>query len=163
VEAGSFDGRRQLLAGLRQKAGRYGISDVPFVIAVLQETVLPGNDDIFHALFGSRRLAIPLNNEDAARLVLGDDGFWRAPKGVQNNRTTGVLFAQNLNEWNIATQAPDLWLSPQVDNPLGDMFPWRGHRINGEGGIDTSEPKMQPNELFLLPEEWPGPEGPFEV
>jgi len=162
VESGSFDGRRPILAALREKAGRYGELDAPYVIAVMQETMLSGDDDVFHALFGSLRITVPLDNPEVAKTTLGNDGFWRGPKGAQNTGVAAVLVAQNLYGWNITTRTPDLWHNPSAYIPLDDVLPWRTHHIGTDGAVETSEPRIEPHQLFGLPEQWPGPEGPFD-
>ena len=162
-EAGSSDGRGPILAALREKAGRYGELDAPYVIAVMQETIIP-DDDVFHALFGNLQTTVPLDNPEAERTALGHDGFWRGPAGAQNSGIAAVLVAQDLYGWNITTCAPELWYNPWARTPLGDFFPWRSHRIDAAGAIQTRGPTIQLPELFALPEHWPGPEeGRFEV
>ncbi|HLF44528.1 MAG TPA: hypothetical protein VJA46_13530 [Acidimicrobiia bacterium] len=162
-ESGSFDGRGPILAALREKAGRYGELDAPYVIAVMQETILSDHDDVFHALFGSLRITVPLDNPQAAKTTLGNDGFWRGQSGAQNTGVAAVLVAQNLYGWNITTRAPDLWHNPWAHAPWDDVLPWRTHQIGTDGAVETSDPRIEPHQLFALPEQWPGPEGPFDV
>jgi hypothetical protein len=163
IEAGSFDGRAPLLASLREKAGRYGELDAPYVIALMQETVLSDHEDVFHALFGSLMISVPLGNPQGARTTLGDDGFWRGPTGAQNTGVAAVLVVQNLYSWNIASRAPDVWHNPWAVRPFYDVLPWRTQRIVDEGAVQTSEASVQPHDLLGLREDWPGLEGAFEV
>ncbi len=163
MEGGFYDGRGPVLAALREKAGRYGDLDAPYVIAVMQETVLSDHDDVIHALFGSHQITFPCARPEAARTTLGADGFWRGPGGAQNTRVAAVLVAQNLYCSNITTQAPGLWHNPWAHTPLNGVLPWRSHSIGADGAIQTSEANGQPHELFALRDDWPGPEEPFEV
>lgn len=163
IESGSFDGRAPVLASLREKAGRYGELDAPYVIALMQETVLSDDEDVFHALFGSLRISVPLDNPGAATTTLGDDGFWRGPNGAQNTNVAAVLAVQNLYSWNIASKAPDVWQNPWATHPFYELLPWRTQRIGDEGTVQTVEASVQPHDLLGLPEGWPGPEGPFDA
>lgn len=162
-EGGSYDGRGSIVAALREKAGRYGELDAPYMIAIMQETILSDHEDVFHALFGGLQITVPLDNPDAVQTTLGNDGFWRGRAGARNTGVGALLVVQNLFGWNITTRAPEIWHNPWTHTPLHDVFPWRSHRIGNDGSVETSEPRLQPHELFALPDYWPGPEGPFDV
>lgn len=163
IEAGSFDGRTPILGALREKAGRYGELDAPYMIALMQETILSDHEDVFHALFGSLRISVPLGNPQAARTTLGDDGFWRGPAGAQNTSVAAVLAVQNLYSWNVASRLPEVWHNPWAARPFYEVLPWRTKRIGDDGSVQIKEAGIQPHELFGLPEYWPGPEAPFDV
>jgi hypothetical protein len=162
-EGGSFDGRAPVLAALREKAGRYGDLKAPYLIAVMIETFLTGDQDVFPALFGHLQLHVPIDHPEAAFPGLANDGFWRGPNGTQNTGVSAVATARELYEWRIAEKAPEVWHNPWARCALPPILPWRTNTIGEEGAVETGDAQVEPWELFNVPPDWPGPEGPFEV
>jgi hypothetical protein len=133
------------------------------MIAVLVETFLTDHDDVFRALFGNTKLIVPIGQLEAATTDLARDGFWLAPKGPSNVGVSAVATAREFYEWRVAAHSPDVWSNPWADHHFPEILPWRTHSITDEGNVETFDSKIEPYELFELPPEWPGPEGPFDV
>lgn len=162
-EAGSFDIRGRIPAALEEKADRYGELGAPYVIAVMEDTRIPEGDAIFYSLFGSPVIRVQIGDTGDAESTLANDGFWRGPNGPVNTHVSAVVAAQNLYDYKVAKQAPDVWHNPWADRPLATVLPWRSHRIDSQGGLQTIEPSVAPHEIFGITEQWPGPEGPFDI
>ena len=162
-EGGSFDGRAPVLAALREKAGRYGDLEAPYLIAVLVETFLTDHDDVFRALFGNQQILVPLDQPEAATTAPTPDGFWLGPNGPQNTGVSAVATVLELYEWRIAEKAPEIWPNPWANLAFPAILPWRVHSIGDDGSIDTTAAQVEPYDLFDVPSYWPGPEGAFET
>ncbi len=59
AEGGFIDTKSPLRRAVREKAGRYGQLDRPFVVAVLVESPFIDDEDLFDALFGGIAVSIP--------------------------------------------------------------------------------------------------------
>jgi hypothetical protein len=133
------------------------------MIAVLVETFLTDYDDVYRALFGNTTIVVPVDDPDKSVLGSVPDGFWLSDRGPTNTHVSAVVTARELYEWRVAEHAPVVWVNPWADETFPADLPWRSHSISCDGNLDTSEPGTRPFEIFDLPPEWPGPEGPFDI
>jgi hypothetical protein len=89
-----------LLKSLRKKAGKYGVVDLPFLVAVNCLHEHTENEDIAMALLGSNL------------------SFWLGPVGPQNTRISGVVVADHIMPWTVGSHRAQLWLNPFASHKL---------------------------------------------
>lgn len=93
-----------------------------------------------------------------------DGGFWWGQQRAHNTGVSAVAIAQNLFHWNITNRSPTLWHNPWADVPLTSALQWEAKYFGpSEGTLEAVPAQRAPHELFGLPVDWPGPEGPFET
>lgn len=164
-EAGYVDTRSGLRRAVREKAGRYGKPDRPYVVAVLIEDEYTDQEDVLDALFGTVSYHLAMKDDGDLRSidpVRQRDGPWFAHAGPSNTRVSAVLTAINLQPSFVARGTSRLWHNPWASRPLTDSLVWRTTRVDPvAGSIDDHPAERQPADLLGLPTDWPGPEDPF--
>jgi hypothetical protein len=160
----AVDTTSALRRAIREKAGRYGKPDRPYVIAVLIEDDYTDEEDVVDALFGTVTYTVPVGprHPGQAHAVRQRDGSWIAHGGPSNTRVSAVMTAINLAPWVLARNVPRLWLNPWAARPLTDRLAWRTTRVDLSSGTLDDEPALRtPADLLGLPADWPGPQEPF--
>lgn len=145
---------------LDRKRKRYGIPEEPFVIAILVMSSFPADDDILKALLGRTVVQLSVDFE-SARLVREPNGVWTSEGGPRNRHVSAVMTGVSLQPWNLATTGPTIWLNPWASRPLDVPMPTRVADITTAGAVTFRDTTRPPHEVFGLPLEWPGPDGPF--
>lgn len=164
AEGGWIDTRGPLRRAIREKAGRYGQLDRPFVVAVLVESAFIDDKDLLNALFGGIAVSVPVSREGPGepRAFRLRDGSWMTGQGPTRTRVSAVVTAINLAPWSIVRIAPRTWLNPWATRPVTSDLGWETTITDPTAGAIAHRPAMRmPAELFGLPETWPGPEEPF--
>jgi len=118
------DSRRALLNALRDKATKYGHLPGPYIIAVAASDPTLNDVDVEETLFGSVHVSMD-KATGAAKIRRIPNGFWHGPKGIQNQRVSGVLIFTNLDPWSVRETTGVLWHNPWASNPL-DPSIWAG-------------------------------------
>lgn len=91
------------------------------------------------------------------------DGFWSSGSTSARD-VSGVLVCSRLRPWSICGRegaTPVLWLNP---DPLlaAPSLPWPTSALARDGlNVDTVPAPKAMDELFGVPQEWPGPDPPF--
>jgi hypothetical protein len=163
-EGGFIDTKGPLRRAIREKAGRYGHLDRPFVVAVLVEDPFVDDDDVLDALFGSIAVRIPVrvSGPGAAKTVRLRDGSWMTGGGPTRTRVSAVLSAINLAPWSVRRTVPHLWLNPWATSPLIDDLGWRTTLADPlTGHVSNRDAAGDPATAFGLSSDWSGPEEPF--
>jgi hypothetical protein len=140
---------------LEKKAGRYGVLDQPYVVAVNALEMFAREDAAIDALLGSPCVAVEQTSRGfISRESRNPDGVWCGPTGARRNRLSAVLSTEGIDPWNFASRRGRLIRNPWATAPvlsfdlgLDDYWPDQGHyRI-------TSGKLMR--EIFGLPDGWP--------
>jgi len=142
---------------VREKAGKYGKLDLPYIIAinVLESFGLDDIDIRNGLLWGDGtqyiiRDDLAIEEKPAlfpARTLYG-------PKGEQNTRVSAVLIVANLFPNSIARETPVLWHNPWAKKPLDkNIFPFP--QWVPENDTLVKHDGKEARELFSLPENWP--------
>jgi hypothetical protein len=166
-EAYMLDGRGKIRRSVENKASAYGTPGRPFVVAVAAASFSTDDRDVVDALFGSEQVTIVSSGGATSDVIPGRarDGVFLGPAGPQYARVSAVLVAKHLEPWTVAREVPTLWHHPAPDFPAprAKGGPWR-HAVadTSTGEIRFVEPTVSTAEFFGLPDDWPGPEPPFE-
>ena len=120
------DHRTPIRDAIRNKAGRYGELDFPYVVAV---NVLEFIDeiDIMEALFGKEQFTInfsqsnPLEPVDTQMSRI-PDGVWTSYEGPRNTRMSAVLLAIRLSPWNLLDGNIYLYHNPWAKRPYSSVL-----------------------------------------
>lgn len=156
MSAGWVDDIQQFRSTLKAKAGRYGLLNDPFVIAVCCESAFMEEQDIEQALFGRLAIQFEVGGDYDARTVRQRDGTWMHETGSKNTRVSGVLTAVNLNPWNAPDRVPHLWINPWASHPLQEDWPFPQTTANDRGEVAHTPAEPDMNNLLGLPVGWPG-------
>jgi hypothetical protein len=75
----------------------------------------------------------------------------------------GLALITEFRPWNVSRAQAHLWLSPNASRPLSELDVWPTHEFELPIGPSRLVSSGRPPHLLLgLPEDWPGPEGPFD-
>jgi hypothetical protein len=146
------------------KAQRSAELDKPFVVALLiiyPFPILSKADVVEEALFGTSVVTLGPTLQPLAKSNRGD-GIWFDGNRARRTGVSALLMQQDL--WP-ARQLPTLHLHPSADRPFTAPVPLeiRSYDIaDGQAGTHLQQASIEPQELFGVPEEWPGPENWFE-
>jgi hypothetical protein len=151
---GRADDLSPLRRKIRNKAGRYGETDRPYLLAILALGDTVDDIDIGDALLGTSAVVLDPHS-DNIREIRKRDGAWFGPRGPQNTRLSGVLIARGLVPHGIATTLPILLRNPWAAHPLDDDFPWHTIRWNDAGDPQISAARIDASALFDFPDGWP--------
>lgn len=134
---------------LRDKGSKYGKQlDRPLVVALLNRSVLGGEDDVTDAVLGSR----------VTNVTRDDDGYWRdnsARRGAGGSRVSGILFGQNLSCMSVATTLPAVWINPWASRRLETVDHLASRVITTAGEIVSNDTAVEAHKVFGLPRDWP--------
>lgn len=135
---------------IRQKAGKYGEFDRPYVIGVNVLSPWPLIQcDILKALFGVWNLDLLQSKTEYPFPPV-----WYGPGGWQNTRVSAVLIG-TVVPWNLGRAEFSLYHNPYAQHPCTDM-PWRCHEVVVEGDNARYIKGETVGEILELPEWWPG-------
>lgn len=134
------------------KAGRYGETDFPLVIAVNALENFASITDAIDALFGTVSIIVPEVGEP--RKTRNPDGAWGGPTKPVYTRSSAVLFVERLSPWSVGQRRLHLILNPWARNPLPELpLGVEVHRAINEELVTQSGQSLA--EVFGLPDGWP--------
>lgn len=148
------DHRTPLRDALVNKAARYGITDLPFIVAVnAMETI--DDIDIMEALFGREQWHVSISDTDVPPVVSRvPDGLWTGTGGPRNINVSAVLLCKRLVPWSICQFKPRLYHNPWATIPydgvmtqLPQSVPQNGRMISVDGRSICS--------IFGFEDQWP--------
>jgi hypothetical protein len=148
---GGFD--TPIRDALNSKATRYGVLDLPYVIAVNCVTDWDvDNDDILDVLFGTEQIIL-VQGSQAPIPSRRKDGAFMGPNGPWNTRVSAVLIA-TLYPWNLGSARFEFYSNPWAAKPLTDCnFPARRATVSDGALVWTGASDLLGH--FGLPLGWP--------
>jgi hypothetical protein len=163
--AGYPDGLgRVVLPYLEEKSSKYGQLDAPLVIAVwvidLMAHAETASLALFDGWFDFRPGPLRTHWEERADRV----GLW-TPGAKARSRAAGVLAAGSFDFGypSVARSMPRYWPNAWAEDPLSIELPFATSAVSADQSeVVNSAETVSPADLFELPQEWPGPESPFE-
>jgi hypothetical protein len=141
---------------IRQKAGRYGALDVPYVIALNLIAEWPPDEiDIGQALFGEETFTFRTGGGEPT-FGRKADGAWIGPTGPRNTRNSAVLLVHGLRPWTLASVTATLYHHPWAQRPYdGPLTRLRSMSADGDRLVAREGEPV--HHLLDLPDGWPGP------
>jgi hypothetical protein len=100
------------------KAGKYGVLDLPYVIAVDSMHTFARETHMLDALFGSPAVEV-YNTEDGPkhRHIRQPDGVWHGAGGPKYTRVSGVISTERVDAWHVGLRRARLILNPWAARP----------------------------------------------
>lgn len=140
---------------IRDKAGRYGDVERPYVVAVNIADPMIDEIDIRDALFGDEVLQISMTDPpNAGTMTRKPNGAWMGPQGPRNTRVSAVLLGLGVEPWRMA-MAPlvlchNPWAQRRVEGPLTALPEYKStdEEYRKKEGV-------HPRSVFDLPIDWP--------
>jgi hypothetical protein len=169
MEGGVFDEPVPIYKDLKAKAKAYGRPGAPYVIAALCLRDFVTSNDVEAALYGKEVVQIPIGPNGGAvgpaYLTRDFQGLWQRGQTPTYRRVTGVLSGIHIAPWTVAQNPLTLWLNPWAEHSLPNSsdLPWK--TVTGdveENALVTRDATRPPHDIFGLPDDWPGPGGPFD-
>jgi hypothetical protein len=135
-----------------QAKNKYGVLDLPFLVAINIMTDFCSQYDVMNGLFGHETVIFgPDGTRPGGRL---HDGAWDGPKGPQNTTLSAVMVYRDLKLSNITYAAPWFVHNPWASRQLpADLLPF-AQFIAKDGRLVKQEGKP-PGSYLGLPEPWP--------
>lgn len=153
---------RKLKGTLERKRGKYGVPDEPLVLAVLLMSPAVDNEDIEEALLGRISWRFDPEEPGSGEWVRQRNGFWMKGSEAQAMQISAVITGTGLMPWSAAKLWPRLWPNPWATHPLEACLSLPMAIAGEQGTVSYEEREGSPAEVFGLPDDWPGPESPFE-
>jgi hypothetical protein len=153
-----IDNAPMIKRSISDKAGRYGVFNIPYIIATNILGIFPDHTDVVDALFGQEAVKIR-NSEGVDEEVLGrcQNGVFIGPKGPQNTRVSAVLVFFDLNPFNLASNQPVLYHNPWASKPLLlNELPF--DQVVYTSNFNQIPAKISLGNLLDLPTPWPIPD-----
>jgi hypothetical protein len=125
------------------------------IVALNTTTVFIDDDEINHALFGSRSMSYNPGGEEkylpTGRLP---NGYWRAdpPAGT---RVSAVLMGLNIDPFGVAKDTPRMWINPWPQMPISETYGLATNKLQDDGQVLRTDGNLIMHELFDLPSGWP--------
>jgi hypothetical protein len=139
---------------IKDKAGRYGKPDLPYVIAINVFSIVCDKEDIIDALFGTEERSIDFQSCNSEEMIFRrkGDGAWKKQK---NTRVSGVLIVKSLGPWSVAYR--DIWicLNPWANKSYDGRLLEFSAGIPQDNGIIQWKNGIHPRKLFGLFDGWP--------
>jgi hypothetical protein len=160
--AAMVDDATPIRKALDDKGGAYGQLPHPYIVAVRTATFTADEFDILNVLYGSLqvRFSIGPNGETATREVRAPDGYWFGGTEWKHRNVSGVLVANGLQPWTVATDVPTFWEHPDPERAAIAGPMWR-RALATSGALEYVDPEIPAHVLLDLPAEWP-PGDPFD-
>ncbi len=161
-DADTIDDFTPLRRKLKKKAGRYGVLNMPYVLAILCAGTFVEDREINAALMGPlvHWFDTTRGQWDSARQR---DGAWMGPNGSINARLSAVLTFPRLSPTAICAVEPTLWINPWATRPLTDFGPWRRIEFRPTGAHIEHPATATVADILGLPSRWPYEQLPAEA
>ncbi|MET8136316.1 hypothetical protein ABZV24_30995 [Streptomyces sp. NPDC005251] len=146
------DGSERVLDAVTYKGGKYGVLELPFIVAVGHAADFPEDEDVAKALYGS---TVEYAHASGSTFGRKPDGYWTATYDHAHSRVSGVLVVDNPAPWTWTKNTPVLWRSPDSNSLPAPVLPtWATAELSG---IQVERrPANRPVHTALdLPERWP--------
>lgn len=148
-----------LKAALEAKAKKYGLLEVPFILAVNYVGLHCDACDILNCLIGQESTVVSFdhdNNLVTQHAQRKRNGFWIGPSGPRNQGVSGVLVFPGLNEWNMGVLTPELYHNPWTTRSLSpDCWALAQRVPNTSTGRFECRAAKGAAEVLGLPDPWP--------
>lgn len=161
MSTGYVDTVAKLRGTLTRKRRQHGVQEEPVIVAVLLVSGFVDDEDIARALLGDIGWQFDRKNPSDGRWVRERNGFWMQGSRARGTRISAVLTANGLTPQNAAKAWPRLWSNPWARRPLSAELPFPTASADRNGGVTYQDVEVSPAALLGIPEDWPGPEGPF--
>ena len=162
VMSGCVNDIEKVAAGLKRKFGRYGKLDLPLVVALLGMSSFLDLHDVEQALFGRHAVQFQTEPPYESRTIRQRNGVWMGECGPSATAVAAVLTGAGVQPWTAARTPLNLWLNPWAALPLEVALPFARATADDRGLVEHWPANAVPHEILDLPEEWPGPDPPFD-
>lgn len=147
------DGIREAVT---RKASRYGLLNVPYVVAVNAMGEYQGEEDAIDAMFGSPCVVVRQYEDGRidTRESRNPDGVWMGERGARKRGLSAVLSTERFGPWSVGQRCARLIRNPWATFPLPPV-PLGVDEINPlEGKLDKVAGRPF-RDIFALLENWP--------
>lgn len=138
---------------IKNKTGKYGDFDKPYVIAVNIFGKFSDDLEIANALFGEA-VYMGFGSPQKFRLVRIPNGIWTSKSGPINTRVSAILFTKNLTPWNIAKAKACLYHNPWAKKPYFSVLKCLPEMILQNDMLKLIDGESLGN-IFDFPPDWP--------
>lgn len=148
---GMADDARIVEAAAERKRSHYSLGDAPFVVAMHLRNDPIESNPIDRMLFGDSVSTFEPATDSLESPGRQGNGLWSTSRHI-----SGLVVGNSIHPWTVGKQVPGYWQNPNASQRV--ELPTLPVTDSAE------EPPKGPTgaQLFGLPDEWPGPEGPFE-
>jgi hypothetical protein len=160
------EAQNSLRNALESKANRYGVLQLPYVIAVDVLAIDSLGSAAGEVLFGKEVILFNTQSEEITltrspflpNRPRSENGLWTARRRPRNRQISAVLLVDELMAWSVADKTPILWHNPWAEKPLS-LDLWHGPQMIPD--MSASPPRMQFRdgkkgfEFLNLYPEWP--------
>jgi len=159
-EGGWLNTGFEIRQSIEAKCKKYGELGLPLIVAVNYIGFHCGDADVMDALYGQESVVVTLGDGGyTERNQRKPNGVWRGKAGPRNTPVSGVLIANQLNPWGMASETPELFHNPWASRPLSPSLLCLPQCIADlDAGSVRHEAGQQAGELLGIPTPWPIPD-----
>lgn len=153
--AGFIDAWTPIRDAVKFKGSKYGVLELPFLIAVNFDSFALSRIDEMQALFGQEQFIFEDGfPEREPQMERAPNGAWFGPNGPQYRRVSGAWIFNDLSPYTIASRRNTIYLNPWAPTALPRELLVLPYAEADNGKMKWAEGKSL-REIFGLHEGWP--------
>jgi len=160
-EGGWLNTGFEIRRAIETKWKKYGELERPLIVAVNYIGFHCDDTDVMDALYGQESVVVTFTHGGGytERNQRKPNGVWWGKNGPRKNGVSGVLIANQLGPWSMASETPELFHNPWASRPLSRSLSCLPQCIADLGtGRVRHEAGRQAGELLGIPTPWPIPD-----
>ena len=121
-----MDTEERIMSAVANKARKYGVPNLPLVVAVNVIDGISDDLDIMNGLFGNERFQLVDGPDGVVAKLVGrePEGAWYGPTGLRNSRVSVVFLCDRMSPGDITRQKTFFVHHPSAKNPFPrDLWP----------------------------------------
>jgi hypothetical protein len=147
----------ELLDALEAKAGRYGMPDLPFLIAVNHVGWHCDRGDVLAALYGAEKYVYQSRGSEMVQTdsYRESNGLWRGRSGSRNQHVSAILIGHHVNTWSLNSSSVEMYFNPWGSQDIS-VSDWRlAHLSLDSQGELTWKGGEEAGRILGVPTPWP--------
>lgn len=154
MEGGWIDAWSPIRDAIKFKGGKYGVLEIPLVVAVNLDSFHLDRIDEMQALFGQEQYVLKSGTDAEPEMRRASDGAWYGKRGPQYTRVSAAWIFNDLHASSLAVRKSTIYFNPWAALPAPDSlkcFPF-AKPVNGK--MEWHE-GLSFREIFEFHEGWP--------
>lgn len=140
---------------IKSKGSKYGVLELPLVVAVNVDAFTLDRRDEVQALFGQEEIVVSVDQpEREPRTQRALNGAWIGLGGPQYTRVSGAWLFNNLSPYTVASRRNTLYLNPWAAATVPDELLTLPH-AKGNAGVVEWVGGASLRDIFGLRDQWP--------
>ncbi|MFT5592840.1 MAG: hypothetical protein ACI8SR_001206 [Oceanicoccus sp.] len=154
IGGGWMDAWSPIRDAVKFKGGKYGVLDLPLIVAVNLGSFHLDRIDEMQALFGEEQYVFTPGDEADPKMQRAPNGAWYGKKGPQYTRVSAAWIFNDLHPSSLAVRKSTIYFNPWAALEAPDSLKCFPFAFPDKGQMQWNE-GLSFREIFELHEEWP--------